>query len=146
MRRITVILSGILLIILFLPLDFARFGVTVPASLIRNQRETARRIVMAYIEGIHAFKIKSKLVFSVLEEEGIKDPAIAKEIFNRLSYSMREYPNPEPNGIQNAIDSLGHPNARNVKPASVMDTSIVEEVRKSGFIDKLYGRAPKNER
>jgi len=129
-----------------LPLDFARFGVTVPASLIRNQRETARRIVMAYIEGIHAFKTKPKLVFAVLEEEGIKDPAIAKEIFNRLSYSMREYPIPEPNGIQNAIDSLGHPNARNVKPASVMDTSIVEEVRKSGFIDKLYGRAPKNER
>ncbi|HEY3167503.1 MAG TPA: ABC transporter substrate-binding protein [Candidatus Binatia bacterium] len=28
-----------------LPLDFARFGVTVPASLIKNQRDVARRIV-----------------------------------------------------------------------------------------------------
>ena len=129
-----------------LPLDFARFGVTVPASLIRNQRETARRIVMAYIEGIHAFKTKPKLVFAVLEEEGIKDPAIAKDIYIRLSFSMREYPIPETNGIQNALDSLGHPNARNVKPAALMDTSVLEEVRKSGFIDKLYGRAPKNER
>jgi len=44
------------------------------------------------------------------------------------------------------LDSLGHPNARNVKPAALMDTSVLEEVRKSGFIDKLYGRAPKNER
>lgn len=85
-------------------------------------------------------------MFSILEEEGIKDPTIAKEIYNRLSFSMREYPIPEPNGIQNALDSLGHPNARNVKPASVMDTSIVEDVRKTGFIDKLYGRAPKNEK
>ena len=45
-----------------LPLDFARFGVTVPASLIRNQRDVARRIVMAYVEGIYAFKTKPKLV------------------------------------------------------------------------------------
>jgi ABC-type nitrate/sulfonate/bicarbonate transport system substrate-binding protein len=129
-----------------LPLDFARFGVTVPAALIRNQRDVARRIVLAYVEGIYLFKTKPKLVFSVLEEEGIKDPAIAKDIYNRLSFSMREYPIPEANGIQNALDSLGHPNARNVKPAALMDTSILEEIRKSGFIDKLYGRAPKNER
>lgn len=121
-----------------LPLEFARFGVTVPGSLIRNQRDTVRRIVMAYIDGIHAFKTKPKLVFRVLEEEGITDPVIAKEIYERLSFSMREYPIPEPNGIQNAIDSLGHPNARNVKPAAVMDTSIIEEVKRSGFIDKLY--------
>jgi ABC-type nitrate/sulfonate/bicarbonate transport system substrate-binding protein len=129
-----------------LPLDFARFGVTVPAALIRNQRDIARRIVMAYIEGIYAFKTKPKLVYSVLEEEGIKDPAIAKEIYTRLSFSMREYPIPEAAGIQNALDSLGHPNARNVKPANVMDTSLIEEIRKTGFIDKLYGRPPKNER
>jgi ABC-type nitrate/sulfonate/bicarbonate transport system substrate-binding protein len=129
-----------------LPLDFARFGVTVPGTMIRNQRDIARRIVLAYVEGIHAFKTKPKLVFSVLEEEGIKDPAIAREIYDRLSFSMREYPIPESAGIQNALDSLGHPNARNVKPASLMDTTLIEEIKKSGFIDKLYGRAPKNER
>ena len=129
-----------------LPLDFARFGVTVPAALIRNQRDVARRIVLAYVEGIYAFKTKPKLVYTVLEEEGIKDPAIAKEIYTRLSFSMREYPIPEAAGIQNALDSLGHPNARNIKPGNVIDTSLLEEIRKSGFIDKLYGRAPKNER
>ena len=129
-----------------LPLDFARFGVTMPAALIRNQRDVARRIVLAYVEGIYLFKTKPKLVFSILAEEGIKDPAIAKDIYKRLSFSMREYPIPEANGIQNALDSLGHPNARNVKPAALMDTSMLEEIRKSGFIDKLYGRAPKNER
>jgi hypothetical protein len=25
-----------------------------------------------------------------------------------------------------------------------MDTTLVEEIKKSGFIDKLYGRPPKN--
>ena len=129
-----------------LPLDFARFGVTVPAALIRDQRDLVRRIVMAYIEGIHAFKTNPKLAYAVLAEEGVKDPAIAKGIYDRLSFSMREYPVPEAAGIQNALDALGHPNARNVKPASVMDASIIEEIRKSGFIDRLYGRPPKNDR
>ncbi len=129
-----------------LPLDFARFGVTVPASLIRTQRDTAKRIVMAYVEGIYTFKTKPKLVYSILEEEGIKDPAVAKDIYTRLNFSMREYPIPELAGVQTALDSLGHPNAKNVKAASLMDTTLIEEIRKSGFIDKLYGRAPKNDR
>lgn len=129
-----------------LPLDFARFGVTVPAALIAKQREVARRIVMAYIEGIYTFKTKPKLVLSVLEEEGIKDPAVAKEIYNRLNFSMREYPIPEAAGVQNALDSLGHPNAKNFKPAQLIDSSLIEEIKKTGFIDKLYGRPPKNER
>jgi ABC-type nitrate/sulfonate/bicarbonate transport system substrate-binding protein len=123
-----------------LPLDFARFGVTVPASLIRNQRDAARRIVLAYIEGIYLFKSRPKLVHAIFAEEGIKDPTAVKELYNRLSFSLREYPVPEIDGIQTALDSLGHPNAKNIKPASVMDTSLIEEVKKSGFIDKLYGR------
>jgi hypothetical protein len=39
---------------------------------------------------------------------------------------------------------LTHPGARTAKPASLMDTSLMEEIKKSGFIDKLYGRPPKN--
>jgi NitT/TauT family transport system substrate-binding protein len=124
-----------------LPLDYARFGVTVPASVIRSQRDTLRRLLMAYIEGIYIFKTRPKSVYAVFEEEGIKDPVVAKDLYDRLSGSLREYPIPEPKGIQSALDSIAHPNARNVKPASLMDTSIIEEIKKSGFIDKLYGRS-----
>jgi len=124
-----------------LPLDYARFGVTVPTSLIRAQRDTLRRLLMAYIEGIYIFKTRPKTVYAVFEEEGVKDPAAAKDLYNRLSGSLREYPVPEPNGIQSALDSVPHPNARTVKPASLMDTSLIEEIKKSGFIDKLYGRS-----
>jgi NitT/TauT family transport system substrate-binding protein len=124
-----------------LPLDYARFGVTVPTSLIRTQRDTVRRLLMAYIEGIYIFKTRPKAAFAVFEEEGIKDPAAAKDLYNRLSGSLREYPIPDASGIQGALDSLTHPNARNVKPASLIDVTIIEEIKKSGFIDKLYGRS-----
>src|SRR5207237_10853826 len=42
-----------------LPLDYARFGVTVLTSLIRTQRDTVRRMLMAYIEGTYIFKTRS---------------------------------------------------------------------------------------
>jgi NitT/TauT family transport system substrate-binding protein len=127
-----------------LPMDYARFGGTVPASMIKSQRETLRRYLMATIEGIYLFKTRPKLVYSIFEEEGNKDPQVQKELYERLSRSIREYPIPEPNGIQGALDSLTHPNARNVKPAALIDTSIIEEIKNSGFIDKLYGRPPKS--
>jgi ABC-type nitrate/sulfonate/bicarbonate transport system substrate-binding protein len=127
-----------------LPLDYARFGGTVPTSMIKTQRETVRRYLQATIEGIYLFKTRPKLVYSIFEEEGIKEPAVQKDLYARLAKSVREYPVPETGGIQGALDSLTHPNARNVKPASLVDTSIIEEIKKSGFIDKLYGRAPKN--
>jgi ABC-type nitrate/sulfonate/bicarbonate transport system substrate-binding protein len=127
-----------------LPLDYARFGATVPPFMIKDQRDALRRYLQATIEGIYLFKTRPTLVYSVFEEEGIKEPVVQKELYERLAKGLREYPIPEPNGIQNALDSLAHPNARTTKPASVMDTSILEEIRNSGFIDKLYGRPPKN--
>jgi hypothetical protein len=111
--------------------------------MIKTQRETVRRYLEAVIEGIYVFKTRPQIVYSVFAEDGIKDPAVANDLYNRLANSLREYPVPEPVGIQNALDSLPHPNARNVKPADLMDTSILEEIKKSGFIDKLYGRTPK---
>ena len=124
-----------------LPMDYARYGYAFPVSYIKTQRETLRRLLMAYLEGIYVFRTRPKAVYSALDEEDIKDPVVQKDVYERALKSVREFPVPEPNGIQSVLDSLPHPNARNVKPASVMDTTVLEEIRKSGFIDKLYGRA-----
>ena len=124
-----------------LPMDYARYGYAFPASYIKTQRETLRRLLMAYLEGIYVFRIRPKAVYAVLDEQDIKDPVVQKDVYERALKSVREFPVPEPNGIQSVLDSLPHPNARNIKPASVMDTSILEEIKKAGFVDKLYGRA-----
>lgn len=129
-----------------LPLEYARFGLVVPTASIKSQRDLMRRLLMAFVEGIYVYKTKPKLAMAIIEEGGVKDPIIVKELYERISKSLREFPVPEEKGVQGALDSLTHPNAKNTKPASLMDTSLMEEIRKSGFIDKLYGRAPKNER
>ena len=123
-----------------LPMDYARYGYAFPAAYIKTQRETLRRLLMAYLEGIYVFRTRPKAVYAALEEEDIKDPVVQKDVYQRALKSVREFPVPESNGIQSVLDSLPHPKARNVNPASVMDPSILEEIKKSGFIDKLYGR------
>jgi len=124
-----------------LPMDYARFGLVAPTALIKSQRDLVRRLLMAFTEGIYVYKTKPKLGMKVIEEGGVKDPLIVKELYERIAKSLREYPVPETKGVQGALDSLTHPNARTTQPASLMDTSIMEEIKKSGFIDKLYGRA-----
>ncbi len=124
-----------------LPMDYARYGYVFPTAYVKANREVLRRLLMAYLEGIYIFRTRPKAVYAALEEEGIKDPVVQKDVYERALKSVREYPVPETNGVQSVLDSLTHPNARNVKPASVMDPSLLEEIKKSGFIDKLYGRA-----
>ena len=124
-----------------LPMDYARYGYVFPTAYVKSNREVLRRLLMAYLEGIYIFRTRPKAVYAALEEEGIKDLVVQKDVYERALKSVREYPVPETNGVQSVLDSLTHPNARNVKPASVMVPSILEEIKKSGFIDKLYGRA-----
>ncbi len=124
-----------------LPMDYARYGYVFPTAYVKSNREVLRRLLMAYLEGIYIFRTRPKAVYAALDEEGINDPVVQKDVYERTLKSVREYPVPETNGVQSVLDSLTHPNARNVKPASVMDPSILEEIKKSGFIDKLYGRA-----
>lgn len=123
-----------------LPMDYARFGIVIPAAMLREQRETVRNLLSAYIEGIQIFKSRPEVVLSVLKDEGIKDPNVAKEVYDRISKGLREYPLPERKAIQAVLDSLPNPRARTAEAEDFMDTSLIEELRKSGFIDRLYGR------
>ena len=121
-----------------LPLDYARFGLVTPMSAIIGQRETMRKLLEAYIEGIYLFKTRPELTQKVLREEGVTDPQVVKNVYERLSGSLREYPFPDLKGVQAAIDSLGSPKDRNLQAQDCIDSSIVEEIKKSGYIDRLY--------
>jgi NitT/TauT family transport system substrate-binding protein len=123
-----------------LPMEYARFGVLVPATMLRERRETVRNLLRAYIEGTQIFKTRPEVALSVLKDEGIKDPKVAKEVYDRLSKSLREYPVPETKGIQAALDSVPNPKARGAKAEDFIDATVMEEIRKSGFINRLYGR------
>ena len=123
-----------------LPLDYARFGIVTPMSVIRTQREILRKFVESYVEGIYIFKTRPEVVLAAMKSEGVDDPQAAREVYARLSGSLREYPVPEPKGVQAALDSVATAKDRNPQAKDYIDTSLLEEIKKSGYLDRLYGR------
>jgi len=122
-----------------LPLEFANYGVVVSGVLLKNQRDNVKRFLQALIEGIYTFKTKPDTARAVLRESS--GDADVTALYERLSKSFRDFPSPESRGIQNVIDSLPMPKARGAKAEDFIDGSLMEEIRKSGFVDKLSGKA-----
>lgn len=123
-----------------MPLDYARFGIVASLSVLRAQRETIRKLLEAYVEGIYIFKTRPEVPLAALRDEGIEEPQIAKGIHERIAGSLREYPIPEPKGVQAALDSIATAKERNPQAKDYMDTTFIEEIKNSGYIDRLYGK------
>jgi ABC-type nitrate/sulfonate/bicarbonate transport system substrate-binding protein len=120
-----------------LPIDYANYGVVVAGSLLKSQRANVRRFLEAMTEGIYVFKTKPEIAKAVLRQS-IDDPKVVSSVYERLVKSMSDTPFPEAKGIQTALDSLLTPKARGAPAENFMDSSLMEEIKKSGFIDQLY--------
>jgi NitT/TauT family transport system substrate-binding protein len=121
-----------------MPLDYARFGIVAPVSVLQSKRETLRKLLEAYVEGIYVFKTRPEVALAAMKQEGVDDPQAAKEVYARLAGSLREYPIPELKGVQAALDSIATSKDRNPQAKDFIDTTLIEEIKKSGYIDRLY--------
>jgi NitT/TauT family transport system substrate-binding protein len=127
----------VLVDMLELPLEYARFGQVVPTQLLKTRREVLLRFVEGLIEGIYVFKTNRELALSVLKQEGIKNPQYGYE---RVAAALRERPVPEPKGVQAVLDSVKTPKSKITLAKDAMDASLMEDIDKSGYIAKLYGK------
>ncbi len=127
----------VLVDMLELPLEYARFGQVVPTQLLKTRRDMLLKFAEGLVEGIYVFKTNRELALSVLKQEGIKSPQYGYE---RVAASLRERPIPEPKGVQAVLDSVKTPKSKITLAKDVMDTSLIEEIDKSGYIAKLYGK------
>ena len=121
-----------------LPLEFANYGVVVSGGLLKTQRDNVKRFLQALIEGIYTFKNKPDVARAVLRESN--GEAETGALYERLVKSIRDFPTPESHGIQNVIDSLPTPKARGAKAEDFMDATLMGEIRKSGFFEKLSAK------
>jgi len=121
-----------------LPLDYANYGVVVEGSLLKTQRANIRRFLEALTESIFVYKTRPEVAKAVLRQS--LDEADVGPVYERLVKSMNPYPLPEAKGIQTALDALLTPKARGARAEGFMDTSLMEEIKKSGFIDRLYAK------
>lgn len=114
-------------------------GTTTRAYLASN-RSTVKRLVMALTEGVHFFKTRKEESKKILakysrhNDEAYLESAyeINAKLFDRVPYVTREGMDIQ---LKEAISKKpGSP----VKVDDIVDDSIVAELEKEGFIDKLY--------
>jgi len=118
-----------------LPLEFANYGVVVSGALLKNQRDTVKRFLQALIEGIQVFKTRPEVARAVLRESN-SEADVVGPLYARLSKSFRDFPTPEPRGIQNVIDALPSPKAKGAKAEDFIDATLIEEIGKSGVSER----------
>ena len=127
----------VLVDMLEMPLDYARFGQVVPTQLLKTKRDLLLKFIEGLIEGIYVFKTNKDLALSVLRQEGIKGPEYS---YPRVAAAMRERPVPEIKGVQAVMDSVRTPKSKVTQAKDVIEPGLVEELDKSGYIAKLYGK------
>src|SRR5678815_229491 len=123
----------VLVDMLEMPLDYARFGQVVPTQLLKTKRDLLLKFSEGLIEGIHVFKTNKDLALSVLRQEGIKGPEYS---YPRIAAAMRERPIPEIKGVQAVMDSVRNPKSKVTQAKDVIEPSLIEEIDKNGYITR----------
>ena len=110
----------------------------VPTVAIKNRRDRFTPVSAGVHGRYFLYKTRPELPIAILKREGVKD---AEEGYKKIVKALREYPAREKEkGIQTALDSIGTPKSKDAEAKDFIDASLLEEIKKSGFIDGLYGR------
>lgn len=112
-------------------------------AFIADHHDTALRFIQANIEAIATMKQDKAGAIAAIAKfmglDGEKDTAMLEETYQEfvLGY-LPDMPYPEAEGVQTILDGLvaKNPAAAKITPADVIDTSLLDEIAKSGFVKK----------
>ena len=104
-------------------------------SFIQRQRPTALNFLRGEIEGIHAIKTQKNFAINVLKKYmRISDPDILEEGYQYALRFIQPRPFPTLEETKAVLDELKRPEA---KPENFVDLSLMQELEKEKFFDKL---------
>ncbi len=124
-------------------IPFIGSAVVVKSSLLQSQTELLRNFVKAMIEA-QAFVMspaKKQPVLRVLSKRlNITDPTIAEETLQYLVKRLDKKPYPSIEGLRNIqrLMQTRNPKIGQIKLQDVIDDTIVHELDRNGYIDRVY--------
>src|ERR1043166_2495657 len=122
-------------------IDFLQSGVVMTERFMRDQDKTAIAFLRAYVEGLHYFKThadeSSRVAASMLRTTDFDALRQSWKVYDRITPAK---PYPSPKGLEPLIRLVAarNPAALNAKPSQFIDGRLIEQIDKSGFIDRLY--------
>ncbi len=128
--------------------NVADLGVKYPSSwlavrrsVIESRRDVVSSLVKSITEAI-AFEIKNpaETMAIIGKYTQTTDQALLKETYDTLAPYLNRVPTPKAEQVAVALEliALNNPKAKDAEPKEFVDTTFVDELQKSGFIDSLY--------
>jgi ABC-type nitrate/sulfonate/bicarbonate transport system substrate-binding protein len=122
-----------------LDIAYARFGVAALSGFLKSRPDTARKVMEAFVEGIYLYKTRPDEAIALLTGRGV-DRKSVREVYQKVADSYRDMPDPDLSGIKGVLDSLPDDRAKKISPESLIDAGPWEKVRRSGMLERLYGK------
>jgi NitT/TauT family transport system substrate-binding protein len=115
-------------------------------STISSRPDLVRKVLTAYVEGIHYYKTRRNEALALLQKYlKIDDAAALRETYEGVGLSLiPEKPYPTLRGIQLMLKEIAprNPKAQSARPEQFVHSGFVWELDSSGFIDRLYKATP----
>jgi NitT/TauT family transport system substrate-binding protein len=129
-------------------LDMSKLGLYNPASCfattktyIRTNRDTVARVMRAFVEGIKYYRDNREFALKVTADFAKNnDPEVLNASYDSVIRFQDRTPYVNPKGIDFVLKVIEDrdPRAKTFDPQSVVDSSFIQELDKSGFIEALW--------
>ena len=107
-------------------------------SFIAQQRDTALRFLRAFTRGMHRYRTDKEYSKKILAKYGkITDEEIVEGTWQDYAPTLQKSPRPSLKAIQFLIENQFQGKKPLPKPDQFVDTSLVDQLEKSGFIESL---------
>src|SRR5512142_734362 len=120
-----------------IPMIHAAFAST--RDYIRTQPDNVRRFLQAYLEGIKIASTDAALAKQVIGKyTKTTDAADLESSYRTFLPAWERLPTVPAAAVQTMLNVATHPGAKTAKPETFIDNSLLAEIGKSGFVDRLY--------
>ena len=107
-------------------------------SYLQQSRPMVKNMIKAQIEAIHYIKTNKEGTMKVLKKYlQSRDPEAISVTYDFFAQRIPQVPRTEVEGVKNILAEIG---ASQKDPSEFFDMSLLDEIEREGFIQKLYAR------
>ena len=131
---------SVLLDLIALKIPFPQRAIYTTGKYIREQPDTVRRYMRAYVEAIHYFKTRKEETIQILRKYSrVEDRGVLEHTQNWFTQNMPEYPYPPLEGYQVVLQEMAssNPKAAGLNAKELVDARFVKELEDAGFVASL---------
>ena len=106
---------------------------------VKTRRDDARRFLQAYLEGIKISRTDPDYTKQIIGKyTKTTDVADLENSYQTFLPAWERLPLVPAAAVQTMLNFATHPAAKTAKPETFIDNSVLAEIGKSGFVDRLY--------